>query len=96
MITALKSKNPDQKKVAADSLLGVFSKFHLSVLLTVRMKQLGSDRLDFHEIPYMSIFKKSVNKIRVSLKSTKQSVFYMKPYLHLRKFAQFFLEWEMF
>jgi hypothetical protein len=36
---------------------------------SVRMKQLGSHRTDFHEIWCLSIFRKSVEKVQVSLKS---------------------------
>ena len=37
------------------------------------MEQLGSHRTDFHEILYLSIFRKSVQKIQVSLKSDKNN-----------------------
>jgi len=36
---------------------------------SVRMKQFGSHGIDFHEIWHLSIFRKSVVKIQVSLKS---------------------------
>jgi hypothetical protein len=42
---------------------------HLSVCLFVRMKQLGSQWKDFRDILYLSIFRNSVEKIQVSLKS---------------------------
>jgi hypothetical protein len=35
---------------------------------SVRMKQLGSNRTDFHEILCLSIFRKSVDDPKVSLK----------------------------
>ena len=41
----------------------------LSLCPPVRMEQLGSHWTDFHEIWYMSIFRKSVERIQVSLKS---------------------------
>ena len=41
------------------------------VRLSVRMEQLGSHRTDFHEILYLRIFRKSVEKIKVSLNSDK-------------------------
>jgi len=41
--------------------------------LSVRVKQLGSHWTDFHETWYLSIFRKSVQKIQVSLKSDKNN-----------------------
>jgi hypothetical protein len=38
---------------------------------TVRMEQLGSHWADFHKIWYLNIFRKSVEKIQISLKSDK-------------------------
>jgi hypothetical protein len=43
--------------------------FVMSVLLSIRMEQLGSHSKNFHEIWYLNIFPKSVEKIQVSLKS---------------------------
>jgi hypothetical protein len=45
----------------------------LSVCPSVRMKQLGSHWTDFYEIWYMSIFRKSAERIQVSLKSDKNN-----------------------
>jgi hypothetical protein len=42
------------------------------ICLSVRMEQFGSHWTDFHEIWYLSIFRKCVNKIEVSLKSDKK------------------------
>jgi len=39
--------------------------FVMSVCLSVRMEQLGSQRADFHESLYSSIFRKFVEKIQV-------------------------------
>jgi hypothetical protein len=39
----------------------------MSVCLSVRMEQLGSQLMDSHEIWYLSIFRKSIPKIQVSL-----------------------------
>jgi hypothetical protein len=39
----------------------------------VGMKQLGSPLTDFHEIWYFSIFRKSVEKIQIELKSDKNN-----------------------
>jgi len=43
------------------------------VRLSVRMEQLGSHWMDFHEILYLSIFRKSVEKIQVLLKFGKNN-----------------------
>jgi hypothetical protein len=43
----------------------------LSVCLYVCVEQLGSKRTDFNEIGCWRIFKKSIDKIQVSLKSDK-------------------------
>jgi len=50
--------------------------FAMSVCLLVRMKQLSSQWTDFHEIRYLSIFRKSIEKIRVSLKSDKNNKYF--------------------
>ena len=49
----------------------------LSVCLSVRMEQIGSNWKNFHEILYVSIFKnKSVQKIQVPLKSDKNNGYF--------------------
>jgi len=48
----------------------------LSVRLSVRMEQLGSKWTDFREIWYLSILRKSVEKIRVSLKPDKSNGYF--------------------
>ena len=57
------------------SFLGTFAKSRKAttnfVCLSVRIEQLGSQWPDFHEIGYLSIFRKSVVKIRVSLNLTR-------------------------
>jgi len=40
------------------------------------MEQLGSHQTDFHEILYLGIFKKSVEKIQASLKSDKNKGYF--------------------
>ena len=49
--------------------------FVISIRLrpSVRMEQLGSHWTDFHEIWYLIIFRKTVEKIQVSLKSDKNN-----------------------
>ena len=42
--------------------------FVMSVRLSVRMEQLGYHWTDFHEILYLRIFRKPVEKIQVPLK----------------------------
>jgi hypothetical protein len=41
------------------------------------MEQLGSRETDFREILYLSIFRKSVEKIKVSLKSEKNNGYFV-------------------
>jgi len=55
------------------------------------MEQLDSHWTDFHEIWYLRIFRKSVEKIEVSLNRTWRPI-----YIFLLYLAHFFLEWEMF
>jgi hypothetical protein len=47
-----------------------------SVRPSVRMEQLGSHWAEFHEILYLGIFPKSVEKIQVSLKSDKNNGYF--------------------
>ena len=47
--------------------------FVVSVCLSVRMEQLDSQGTDFDEICYLFIFRNSVEKIQVSLKSDKNN-----------------------
>jgi hypothetical protein len=60
--------------------LGSFAKlrkatisFVMSLCPRVHKEHFGSDWADFHEIRYLSIFQKSVEKIQVSLKSDKNN-----------------------
>jgi len=68
------------------------------VLPSVRMEQLGCHWTDFHEIWYLSIFRKSIQKIQGSLKSDKKNGYFTwtQMYIFISYLAQFFLEWEMF
>jgi hypothetical protein len=61
--------------------------------MSVRMEQHGSHWADFYKIVCVSIFRKSVEKIKVPLKSDKNNryVTFFKSYC-----TQFLLEWEMF
>jgi len=58
------------------------------VRLFVRMEQLGFHWKDFHEILYLNIFRKSLNKIQVSLKSD----FIRTQYTFLSFLVQLFTE----
>jgi hypothetical protein len=62
------------------------------------MKHLGSLWTNFHEIWYLRIFRKSVEKIQVSLKSDKnKGLLYVKSKIHFWSYlVQSFLEWEIF
>jgi hypothetical protein len=64
-------------------ILGAFAKlqkttinFVISIRLSVRMEQLGSRWTDSYGILYLSIFRKSVEKIQVSLKSDKNNGYF--------------------
>jgi hypothetical protein len=59
------------------------------------MQQLGSHGTDFHEISYLRVFRKSVEKVQVLLKSDKNNGYFTWKSMHFY-LAQFFLEWEMF
>jgi len=48
----------------------------LSVCPSVRMEQLGSHWTDFHENLYFNTFRKSVEKIQVSLKPDKNKWYF--------------------
>jgi hypothetical protein len=50
--------------------------FVMSACPSVHMEKLGSHWMDFHEILYLSIFRKSVHKIPVSLQSDKNSRYF--------------------
>ena len=48
--------------------------------MSVRTEQFGSHSTDFHEILNLSIFRKSVKKIQISLKSDKNNAYFtLKP-----------------
>jgi hypothetical protein len=61
----------------------------MSVRPSVHMEQLGYHWTHFHELWYLSIFLRILEKIQVSLKSEKNK-------WHFTYLAQFFLEWQMF
>ena len=52
------------RKVTVNFVMSV----HLHVRSPARTEQLGSSRTNFHEIRYLSIFRKSIDKVQVSLK----------------------------
>ena len=59
-----------------ESFLGAFAKLRkaaVSFVMSVRMEQLVHHWTDFHEIWYLSIFRKYVEKLQVSLKSDNNS-----------------------
>ena len=68
----------------------------MSVRLSIRPleKQLGSQWTDFHEILYLSIFRKSVEKIQVTLKSDKNKGYSAIKLKHMfdHIYSQLFLE----
>ena len=88
--------------------LGAFEKFrkatiisvmftYLSSCLSVHMEQLDFHWTGFHEIWYLSIFRKSVKKIQDLFESDKtKQYFTWRQIYFLSYLAHFFLEWEMF
>jgi hypothetical protein len=69
----------------AANILGAFAKFPkltigfvMSVCPSVRIEHPGSHYTNFYEILYFSIFRKSVTNIENSLKSEKNSGYFMK------------------
>ena len=69
-------------KMKTDLLLGVFAKLQkkrlltsscLSICTSVRIEQLGSYCTDFYKILYVSVFRKYVRNIQVSLKLDKNN-----------------------
>jgi hypothetical protein len=64
---------------------------------SVRMKQLTPHWTDFHEILHLSIFKKSVQKIHVWLKSDNNNGYITwRPIQIFNHISLLFLEWKMF
>ena len=63
-----------EKRLLASPCLSVHPSVRYSS--SVRMEQLSSQRTDFHEIWYLRIFRKSVQKIQVSLKSNKNNGYF--------------------
>jgi hypothetical protein len=59
------------RKATISFVKSVCSSFHWSVCLSVRMKQLGPHRKDFCETWYLICFRKSVESVRLLLKSDK-------------------------
>jgi hypothetical protein len=61
------------------------------------MEQLGSHRVNFHEILCLGIFRTSVEKIQVSLEFEKDNTFFTwsPVYIHDKYLSQSFLEWEV-
>ena len=72
--------------------LGVFAKlrkvtisFVMCALLSVLMELLGSHWTDFHEVLYLRIFRKYVEKIQVPLKSDKSKGYFTLRPVHVFK-----------
>ena len=49
----------------------------MSVSLSVRVQEFGSNRMDFHEIWYFRVFRNSVEKNQVLLKSDKNKGYFI-------------------
>jgi hypothetical protein len=79
---------------AAVSPTNLFGHFNLPVVFR---RFLNSHWTDFDETWYLRLFRKSVEKIQISLESDRLTVLYVKMFRHFwRYLAEFFLEWEMF
>jgi hypothetical protein len=80
------------------TILGVFVKLRkATIILPASVEQLCSYWTDFHEIWYLSIFRKSGEKIQFSLKSGKNNGYVTwRPMYMYDNVAQLFLEREMF
>jgi hypothetical protein len=79
---------------ALNCTLDGFSQLGVKLLLaspslSVRMEQLGCHLTDFHEIWYLRIVRKSVEKIQVSLKYDKNN----GAVLYLKTSSYYFLLW---
>jgi hypothetical protein len=74
------------------------SDYNLShVCPSVRSEKLGFHWTDFHGVWYLTIFRKSAERIKVSLKSDNNNWYFTwRPIYILSYLAQFFQEWEKF
>jgi hypothetical protein len=65
--------------------------------LSVSMEQLDSHWKDFYEIWFLSVFRKSVEKNHVSLRSDKNNGYFTWRRMHIcdNILLSYFLEWEM-
>jgi hypothetical protein len=69
----------------------------VSFVLSVCMAHQGSHWMDFHEIWYVSILYKSVEKIQVSLKSDTNSGYFTRTSINTYdNMTEYLLKWEMF
>ena len=72
-------------------------RFVMSVRLSVRTERIDFKWTDFHEIWNLSIFRKFVTKIKVSLKSDKNNGYFTWRRIYfLLHLVHIFLVWEMF
>ena len=78
------------RKATMDFVLSVLP----SVRTSVRLEKLGSHCSDFHGIWHLGIFRKSIEKIRFSLKAGKNNGYFSWNNIHFLYLPQFFLEWE--
>jgi hypothetical protein len=65
--------------------------FVTSACLSVRMEHVGSHWTGFREIRYPSVFRKRAEKIKISLKSSKNNGYFTWSAMHVYDIAQFFL-----
>ena len=65
------------------ALFAILRKANISFVFSGRVEQLGSHWTDFHEMLYLSIFRKSFVKIRVLLKSDKNKEYFTGRPIHI-------------
>jgi hypothetical protein len=73
----------------------VLASSYLPVRLSVRMEQLGSPWTDFHEVWYLNIFRKSVEKIQILLKYDKNTGYFKCKPTHLCDHISIFFLFRM-
>jgi hypothetical protein len=79
---------------ALETLRKATISFVTSVRLSVRMEQLRSHWTDFHEIWCFTIFRKSINKIQVSVKSEKNGGHFRRTPIHIFYHSVFISSWN--
>ena len=61
-------------------------------VMSVRLEQLVSQQMDFHEIGYLNSFRKSVQKIQISLKSARNNGYFTRTPIYIYDISLFSTE----